>query len=51
MELLFLPGLADVVEAEVGERLGGAGRLRPVPGRPVVPRARITLRRAGAPIR
>jgi tRNA (guanine6-N2)-methyltransferase len=33
MELLFLPGLADVVEAEVGERLGPAARLRPVPGR------------------
>jgi len=33
MELLFLPGLADVVEAEARERLGGAGRLRPVPGR------------------
>ena len=33
MELLFLPGLADVVEAEVGERLGRAARLRPVPGR------------------
>jgi hypothetical protein len=33
MELLFLPGLADVVEAEARERLAGAGRLRPVPGR------------------
>jgi tRNA (guanine6-N2)-methyltransferase len=33
MEVLFLPGLADVVEAEVTERLGRAGRLRPVPGR------------------
>jgi tRNA (guanine6-N2)-methyltransferase len=33
MELVFLPGLADVVEAEVTERLGRAGRLRPVPGR------------------
>src|SRR4029450_4088142 len=30
---LFLPGLADVVEAEARERLAGAGRLRPVPGR------------------
>jgi len=33
MELLFLPGLAGVVEAEVAERLGPAARLRPVPGR------------------
>ena len=33
MELLFLPGLAEVVAAEVGERLGPAVRLRPVPGR------------------
>src|SRR5215218_7167564 len=33
MELLFLPGLAEVVEAEVHERLRGAERLRPVPGR------------------
>jgi tRNA (guanine6-N2)-methyltransferase len=33
MELLFLPGLAQVVEAEVRERLGRAPRLRPVPGR------------------
>jgi tRNA (guanine6-N2)-methyltransferase len=33
MELLFLPGLAEVVAAEVGERLGRAERLRPVPGR------------------
>jgi len=33
MEVLFLPGLADVVEAEARERLAGAGRLRPVPGR------------------
>jgi tRNA (guanine6-N2)-methyltransferase len=33
MELLFLPGLAEVVEAEVRERLRGAERLRPVPGR------------------
>jgi tRNA (guanine6-N2)-methyltransferase len=33
MELLFLPGLADVVAAEVGERLGPAARPRPVPGR------------------
>jgi tRNA (guanine6-N2)-methyltransferase len=33
MELLFLPGLAEVVEAEVGERLGPGVRLRPVPGR------------------
>jgi tRNA (guanine6-N2)-methyltransferase len=33
MELLFLPGLGGVVEAEVAERLGPAARLRPVPGR------------------
>jgi tRNA (guanine6-N2)-methyltransferase len=33
MELLFLPGLAEVVAAEVGERLGPATRPRPVPGR------------------
>jgi tRNA (guanine6-N2)-methyltransferase len=33
MELLFLPGLADVVKAEARERLAGAERLRPVPGR------------------
>jgi tRNA (guanine6-N2)-methyltransferase len=33
MELLFLPGLAEVVEAEARERLRGAERLRPVPGR------------------
>jgi tRNA (guanine6-N2)-methyltransferase len=33
MELLFLPGLAEVVEAEVRERLGPAARPRPVPGR------------------
>ena len=33
MELLFLPGLAEVVAAEVGERLGPAVRLRPVLGR------------------
>ncbi|MFL6183787.1 MAG: methyltransferase [Actinomycetes bacterium] len=33
MELLFLAGLGEVVEAEVRERLGGAERLRPVPGR------------------
>ena len=33
MELLFLPGLAEVVAAEVGERLGPAARPRPVPGR------------------
>ena len=33
MELVFLPGLAEVVAAEVGERLGPAVRLRPVPGR------------------
>jgi tRNA (guanine6-N2)-methyltransferase len=33
MELLFLPGLAEVVEAEVRERLREAQRLRPVAGR------------------
>jgi tRNA (guanine6-N2)-methyltransferase len=33
MELLFLPGLGEVVAAEVGERLGPGVRLRPVPGR------------------
>jgi tRNA (guanine6-N2)-methyltransferase len=33
MELLFLPGLAEVVAAEVRERLGRVERLRPVPGR------------------
>ena len=32
MELVFLPGLAEVVAAEVGERLGPAVRLRPVLG-------------------
>jgi predicted RNA methylase len=32
-ELVFLPGLAGVVEDEVRERLGPAARLSPVPGR------------------
>lgn len=33
VELVFLPGLSEVVEAEVRERLGRTGGLRPVPGR------------------
>jgi tRNA (guanine6-N2)-methyltransferase len=33
VELLFLPGLLEVVEAEVRQRLGRARGLRPVPGR------------------